>query len=123
MDFHTEAVTATPGQDYIDVTATLRFPPGVTRRTVDIPILGDDLGEGIQRFEMHLSNPTGAQLGSDKEGQVTINDDDANDTFRAWLEPHINYVLESDGAAAVRVRLAGQYENAIDHDPTDRICR
>ena len=62
---------------------------------------------------MHLSNPTGAQLGSRKEGQVTILDDDANDTFRAWLEPHINYVLESDGAAAVRVRLAGQYEHDI----------
>ena len=113
VGFHTESATATPGQDYIDVTTTLRFPPGVTRRTVDITILGDDIGEYIQRFEIHLSNPTGAQLGSRKEGQVTINDDDANDTFRAWLEPHINYVLESDGAAAVRVRLAGQYEHAI----------
>ena len=114
VDFHTEATTATPGQDYIDVATTLRFPPGVTRRTVNIPILGDDLGEyNIQRFEIHLSNPTGAQLGSRKEGQVTINDDDANDTFRAWLEPHVNYVLESDGAAAVRVRLAGQYEHEI----------
>ena len=40
VDFHTEAVTATPGQDYIDVAATLRFPPGVTRRTVNIPIPG-----------------------------------------------------------------------------------
>ena len=113
VDFHTEAVTATPGQDYIDVAATLRFPPGVTRRTVDIPILGDDTGEPLQRFELHLSNPTGAQLGSRKEGQVTISDN-PNDTFRAWLEPHINYVLESDGAVAVTVRLAGQYEYSID---------
>ena len=113
VDFHTEAVTATPGQDYIDVPTTLRFPPGVTRRTVDIPILGDDIGEYLERFEIHLSNPTGAQLGSDKLGQVVIRDDDANDTFRAWLEPHINYVLESDGAAEVRVRLAGQHEHDI----------
>ena len=113
VDFHTEAVTATPGQDYIDVTATLRFPPGVTRRTVSIPILGDDLGEYTQRFEIHLSNPTGAQLGSSSEGQVRITDDDANDTFRAWLEPHINYVLESDGAVAVTFRLAGQHEYVI----------
>ena len=113
VDFHTEADTATPGQDYIDVTATLRFPPGVTRRTVSIPILGDDLGEGTDRFNMYLSNPTGAQLGSDKEGRVRITDDDANDTFRAWLEPHINYVLEPDGAAEVRIRLAGQYEHHI----------
>ena len=44
VDFHTEAVTATPGQDYIDVATTLRFPPGVTRRTVNVPILGDALG-------------------------------------------------------------------------------
>ena len=113
VDFRTEAVTAKPDQDYIDVAATLRFPPGVTRRTVDIPILGDDLGEyDIQRFELHLSNPTGAQLGNDKEGQVSITDN-PNDTFRAWLEPHNNYVLESDGAAAVRVRLGGQYEHEI----------
>ena len=68
VDFHTEAVTATPGQDYIDVPTTLRFPPGVTRRTVDIPILGDDIGEYLERFEMHLSNPTGAQLGSARIG-------------------------------------------------------
>ena len=111
VDFHTRAFSATAGQDYIHVAATLRFPPGVTRRTVSIPILGDDIGEYIERFEMYLSNPTGAQLGNRKEGQVSIVNDDANDTFRAWLEPHINYVLESDGAAAVRVRLAGQYEH------------
>ena len=51
---------------------------------------------------MYLSNPHGAQLGSSKEGQVGINDDEANDTFRAWVETRNNYVLESDGAAAVR---------------------
>ena len=45
---------------------------------------------------------------------MTITDDDANDTFRAWAEPRYNYVLESDGAVAVTVRLAGQYE----HDNT-----
>ena len=39
--------------------------------------------------------------------------DNANDTFRAWLEPHNNYVLESDGAVAVTVRLGGQYEHEI----------
>ena len=114
VDFRTEAINATPDQDYIDVAATLRFPPGVTRRTVDIPILGDALGETItDRFSIRLSNPTGAQLGSDSEGWVGIVNDDANDTFRAWLEPGNNYVLESDGAAAVKVRLAGQYEQHI----------
>ena len=113
VDFRTEADTAEPGQDYIDVAATLHFPPGVTRRTVSIPVLGDDLGEANQPFRIHLSNPTGAQLGNDKEGRVTIINDDANDTFRAWAEPRNNYVLESDGAAAVRVRLAGQYEFEI----------
>ena len=112
VDFHTEAATATAGQDYIDVTTTVYFPPGVTRATVNIPILGDDLGEYVERIKVHLSNPTGAQLGGDSLGQVTISDD-ANDTFRAWLEPHNNYVLESDGAAEVKVRLAGQYENEI----------
>ena len=113
VDFHTRAVTATAGQDYIHVATTLHFQPGVTRRIVSVPILGNDIGEYTERFGMHLTNPTGAQLGSSKEGQVTIFDDDANDTFRAWLEPHINYVLESDGTAPVRVRLAGQYEHKI----------
>ena len=112
VDFHTEAVTATPGQDYIDVATTVHFPPGETRATVNIPVLGDDLGEYIERFTIHLSNPAGAELGSRKEGQVTITDH-PNDTFRAWLEPHDNYVLESDGAAEVKVRLAGQYEHDI----------
>ena len=113
MDFHTQAVTATPGQDYIDVATTLRFPPGQTRATVNVPILGDILGEEFQRFAMRLSNPTGAQLGSTAFAQVSITDDAANDTFRAWLEPHNNYVLESDGRAAITWRLAGQYEYEI----------
>ena len=54
VDFHIEAVTLTPGQDYIDVATTLRFPSGVTRATVNIPILGDDLGEYTGRFYIHL---------------------------------------------------------------------
>ena len=110
VDFHTQAVTATAGQDYIHVATTLHFQPGVTRRIVSVPILGDDIGEYTERFRMDLTNPTGAQLGNNKEGQVTIYDN-PNDTFRAWLEPHINYVLESDSTAEVKVRLAGQYEH------------
>ena len=43
-------------------------------------------------------------------GRVSITDDRANGTFGEWAEPRNNYVLESDGAAAVRVRLAGQYD-------------
>ena len=57
--------------------------------------------------------PDRSPLGSSKVGRVSITDDRANDTFRAWAEPRNNYVLESDGAAAVRVRLAGQYEHDI----------
>ena len=110
VDFHTQAVTATAGQDYIHVATTLHFQPGVTRRIVSVPILGDAIGENIERFRMDLTNPTGAQLGNDKEGQVTIYDN-PNDTFRAWLEPRVNYVLESDSTAEVKVRLAGQYEH------------
>ena len=122
VDFHTETYTAEPGQDYIDVATTVHFPPGVTRATVNIPVLGDDLGETVETFRIHLSNPTGAQLGSNSLGQVVISNDDANDTFRAWLEPHDNPVLESDGTAEVKVRLAGQYDYEITmrllgHDP------
>ena len=61
VDFHTQAVTATAGQDYIHVATTLHFQPGVTRRIVSVPILGDDIGEYTERFRMDLTNPTGAQ--------------------------------------------------------------
>ena len=114
MDFHTEAAVATAGQDYIDVATTVHFPPGVTRATVNIPILGDDLGE-IHRSVLRSISATRPEPNWEAvqlEGQVTISDH-ANDTFRAWLEPHNNYVLESDGTAEVKIRLAGQYENAI----------
>ena len=43
VDFHAVAVTATAGQDYIDVATTVYFPPNETRRTVNIPVLGDAL--------------------------------------------------------------------------------
>ena len=112
VDFHTRAVTATAGQDYIDVATTLRFPPGVTRRTVDIPVLGDDIGEYIERFEIHLSNPTGAQLGSRKEGQVTITTTPTTPSGHGWNRTSTT-CWSPTAPQQVRVRLAGQYEHDI----------
>ena len=51
VDYATTGVVARPGEDYRDVSGTLRFPAGTTEAHIRIPILGDDLNEGADRFE------------------------------------------------------------------------
>jgi hypothetical protein len=68
--------TASAGADYDAVSGTLTFTPGLTSRTITVPIIGDSLPEGSETFFVNLSNPTNAPL-TDSQGQGTITDDEA----------------------------------------------
>ncbi len=54
--------TAKAGEDYEAVSGTLTFAAGETEKTVHVPILDDDVDEGREKFEMRLSNESGANL-------------------------------------------------------------
>ena len=56
--------TATAGSDYTPVSGTLTFAPGTTVQAVTVPTLGDIVLEASETFQLALSNPTNATLGT-----------------------------------------------------------
>ena len=62
VSYRTADGTATAGSDYTAVNGTLTFAPGETRKTVNIPILDDNVEDSGDTFYLVLSNPAGASL-------------------------------------------------------------
>lgn len=81
VDYATADGTAVSGSDYLPVSGTLTFAPGVTTQTVAVPIVGDAIPEPTETFRLNLSNPTNATLGSD-HGTGTIVDNDGSADVR-----------------------------------------
>ena len=67
--------TGGPSGDYTDTSGTLTFPPGVTSRTITVPINADAVPEPNETFFVNLSAPTNATI-ADGQGLGTIIDDD-----------------------------------------------
>ncbi|HSO22748.1 MAG TPA: Calx-beta domain-containing protein, partial [Chondromyces sp.] len=77
VDYATAAGTATAGTDYTDVSGSLVFAPGVTRREIAVPIVADGIDDDGETFTLTLSNPAGCALDSGplpSDGVVTIVD-------------------------------------------------
>ena len=66
---------AEAGHDYERVTGILTFAPGDTVRTIQVPILDDDLDEPDEAFGITLADPVNAML-DDQHAKGTIRDDD-----------------------------------------------
>ena len=80
--------TATPGEDYTDVTNTLTWNSGdISVKTFTIPILDDSLVENPETVLLRLQNPilngspSSSILGSVTNAILTIKDDDAYGDF------------------------------------------
>jgi len=74
VDYATADVTATSPDDYAAKSGTLTFLPGQTTAPILVVVKGDDVAEGDETFQVHLSNPTKATLGTDSTVTVTDND-------------------------------------------------
>ena len=75
MGFATADGTARAGSDYVTKEETLTFPPGTTRRTVEVATRQDEFVESEEWFTVGLSGATGAGV-EDDSGTGTIVDDD-----------------------------------------------
>jgi ribosomal protein L35AE/L33A len=80
VTFATADGSALAGSDYTATSGTLTFDPGVTSRTVIVPILGDTRDEPAETFTVVLGTATGATIGSGT-GTGTIVDNDAPPTM------------------------------------------
>ena len=77
VSYATSNGTATAGSDYTAQSGTLTFNPGVTSQTINVAISNNSLYEGDETFQVTLSNPVYATLGTLDEIEVTIQEDDA----------------------------------------------
>ncbi len=65
-----------PTGDYTGVIGTLTFAPGVSTKTVSVPILNDTAAELSETINLTLSSPTNATLGTPNPATLTIIDDE-----------------------------------------------
>jgi hypothetical protein len=100
VQYATSNGTAMPGSDYTATSGTLIFSPGQTSKVVSLPILEDELLESDETFNVTLSAPTNAGLGSPSVHMVTIAANDSL-TFSASAQT----VQENVGTATVTVNL------------------
>lgn len=74
-DFLTFDQTATAGLDYLAVTGSVVFPPGVTTQFVCVPVLGDLWYEGEESFLLVLTNFVNMSPSNTTARGVIIDDD------------------------------------------------
>jgi Tol biopolymer transport system component len=69
---------ASDRSDYVSATGTLRFAAGEASKTISITTIDDAKVEGDERFNLVLTNATGASLGEQRDVPVVITDNDTN---------------------------------------------
>ena len=97
--------TATADGDYIAISGTLTFTPGVTSQSFSLTILPDSLDEVDETVVLILSNPDNASLGVGGDiATLTITDDDEPPTVQFSSSAYS--VSESGGTATITATLS-----------------
>ena len=82
--------------DFATAVGSIAFIPGETQKQITVPLIDDAHLEGTQTFQLRLSNPTGATLGTPDVATVTIQDNDngptANPIFGSPFFVRQNYL-------------------------------
>jgi hypothetical protein len=118
VDYGTIDVSATQGSDYSSTSGTLDFPAGQTTATVVVTVTGDETAEGDETFDLDLSNPTNATLGTHPT-VVTIQDNDPIPPGTAVLSVSGVTVKEGNSGTkdlAFTVTRSGETTTAVDVD-------
>jgi hypothetical protein len=115
LDYLTADNTATAGNDYEARSGTLTFAPGVFSQTIEVPILGDRLGEGDESFFVTLTNPSGV-IFTDNQALVTILDNEPVISINHNLFVDPLTVIEGDSGttpAVFTVTLSQAYDQEV----------
>ena len=62
VEYETEPVSATSGDDYEPTRGTLTFAPGETSKTVSVPVIDDSIEDSGETVRLRLSNAEGAVI-------------------------------------------------------------
>jgi hypothetical protein len=88
VDFTHTPGSATPGDDYtVPPDQLLQWAPGdIVAKVIDVPIAGDGLPEGTERFRVNLGNVMGAAILPFGQLDVEIVDGQSDQRFRNGFE-------------------------------------
>jgi hypothetical protein len=92
--------TAVPGINYVNTSGTLTFADGQTNSTITVPLIDNNLVQGLVNFSVVLTGVNGATLSTATNTSLTIVDNDAGILFSAAT----NTVPENNGAVFVTVQ-------------------
>ena len=81
VDYATVDGTATNGVKFTAASGTLAFGADETNRSIRLTILNEGFVEGTKNFQVILSNPTNAILGTRTNATVSISDNDVGVQF------------------------------------------
>jgi hypothetical protein len=112
--------SAKKDQDYHDVSGTLTFPAGVTRRTLSIDIINDGVYEKESSFTLLLSDASGnAAITTPSAAIIRISDDDALPFVSIHSSSHNTSSSLSSGFSSRRDSLnKGSTQGLSDNDQT-----
>ncbi len=114
VDYATADGTAEAGSDYTAATATVTFNPGQTMRPVTILVIGDNILESDEAFNVTLSGAVDASIG-DADAIASIVNDDATPS----LSVADVSVVEGDAGStpvSLNVSLSNPSDSAITVD-------
>jgi alpha-tubulin suppressor-like RCC1 family protein len=75
VDYTTQNLTATAGNDYVSRSGTLSFAPGIRKQNIKITITGDKAIEPDETFNVVLSNPVNGKITRATGTGTILNDD------------------------------------------------
>ncbi|MFN8523892.1 MAG: Calx-beta domain-containing protein [Chloroflexota bacterium] len=111
MAYATSNGTAASPADYTATSGTLSFAVGETSKTFTVPIINDDFIEGNKTFNVALSAPSGATLGTPVAAVVTITEDDTTPSLQFSAATYS--VGEAAGTATITVTRTGATGPAV----------
>lgn len=104
VGFRTHSGTATSGSDFTARDVRVRFPAGVTRMAVTVPVRGDSLDEPTERMRVALVSGSLLRIG-DATGRGTILDNDPPPALRL-SDAEVQEPVTGTSDATVTVRLS-----------------
>ncbi|MDE5068646.1 MAG: FG-GAP-like repeat-containing protein, partial [Trichodesmium sp. St4_bin8_1] len=105
--------TAKSGKDFQSQKGVVTFKPGETKKTVNIPILGDTLVENTEQFQVKLNGAKNAELSdsqavgriqdNDQPPQISISDAKVTEANRGEKNMKFEVTLDNSSAQTVKV--------------------
>lgn len=115
VSYETKDGSAVAGEDYDNRSGVLEFPPGVRAAFIDVPIIGDNVHEPDEYFELHLSDAVNAKIkSSESKAAITIVNDDERPTVS--FESAQQSVAEDVGETRIIAKLSEKSGYTVEAD-------